>query len=193
MRTCLTAAVLVLAFVGGKVLAASSKESPVVFSVSLGSFPVKLEETTLNEVVSGVGRGITFAGIDDHERVQNLCYTSGDTYIILSSDFEMGGGQRVMNVQATPVAPEDTSWCWKIPSTFAPVAVNGMNLLGASEVTVRKKFGNAPLGRNGFLKYERSLPASIRAPNDCETYSWLEVVTVSGKVTAFRLGQVTGC
>jgi hypothetical protein len=168
--------------------------------VRMGSFYVRLEKTTLDDVrrVASVG-DIAHQG-DAGESVYWLCYTNvGPTppeRIWIMAHGEMGGDEHfVTNISAEVVpSAKATTDCPTLPAKLTPVSLD-------QDIWLRSLVGDV-LTKLGQPSYEKEAWRSFnyrgKVPGDCENegldlLSSLLVRVKSGQVTSLYLNRVTSC
>ena len=173
--------------------------SPLTSRVTLGSATIRLEETTFASVARKLGdASIMHVGDAGGSRYQ-ACYAANGTaparYYLESG--EMGGGDRVMQVDAVGVdvatAAEDpiiATHCRTLLPGTPPLTTNRGIRLGLTRADVERRVQRRGRDSAGVMLYERS-DAHGRGALAYDVFSWLRVRYSNGRVAAFSTGVVS--
>jgi hypothetical protein len=183
----------------GSLFVVAGLASPLTSRVILGSATIRLEETTFASVARKLGEAsIIHVGDAGGSRYQACYAASGPVparYYLESG--EMGGGDRVMQVDAVGVdvatAAEDpviaTNCRALLPGT-PPLTTNRGIRLGLTRADVERRVQRRGCDSAGVTLYERSEDHG-RGANASNVFSWLRVRYSNGRVAAFSTGVVS--
>jgi hypothetical protein len=168
--------------------------------VRMGSFSVRLEKTTLDEVRRAASVGDIAHQGDAGESAYWLCYTNSTPTqverIWIIAHGEMGGREhRITNISAELMPNGSaTSDCPALPTNMKPLSLDNGLWLNATTSAAKAKLG-APSYQKGSW---RSYDFQGKVPGNCESegfdlLSWLWLYFNNGRVNSLRVGQVTSC
>jgi len=147
----------------------------LVNSVAVGSFRIRLGQTTLAQVMSALGPSKVVETGDAGDYLARLCYQSADpsnpTYLVLESN-EMGGSEYVMGFQ---ISRGDARRDADLPCAALQVGAKGIVVtpgleLGARQRRLLARFGPAQADSCGFVRY-----AHGRGLGRTEADEWTEL------------------
>jgi len=172
-----------------------SKSKPAT-TVTLGSFELRFEETTLAMVIGAVGRGDVSHQGDAGDSIYWLCYTAPNERIWIIADGEMGGsGHAVTEVTAQRMERiQATDECPALPKSLQSISVAGQISLGSSERKALRILGQ-PSHRDGpwwSFDYQEKVPGNCE-PDGFDRMNWLLFKTEHGHIVTIHAGQVTSC
>jgi hypothetical protein len=160
--------------------------------VTLGTFRVEFEKTTLSEVQHAVKAGAIEQRGDAAEHILWLCYsiTQSERIWIISSG-EMGGREHaITEVAARRRNSENaTSDCPSLPRGMRPASMDKRIWLGSTEAELDRTFGPPSQSRGAW----RSYYFEIDVPRDCVEGNSLTIELEQGRVVALDAGQITSC
>ena len=162
--------------------------------LSLGSYDVLYEKTTLGEIKNKIGSGIIKHQGDAAESTYWLCYTSQKERIWVLSG-EMGGSNNaVLNVAVESGEFKASQDCPMLPNVFQPVSfVNGISL-GITKESVVKPFGRPSHAEGPWLSFDYAgKQMELCKPEGADVMNWALVKVVNGRVVAIHAGQVSSC
>ena len=172
---------------------ASMTKAPNRF-VSLGTFRIYFEQTTLSEVQRAVGVGSP-AGAHDLW----LCYTATHegirSRLWIISDGEMGGGSHVVTRFAAKYLTSEppTPDCPDLPTRMEPSGVERAIWLLSSDEQLEKYVGT-PSYKNGKW---RAYTFQTKVPGRCnggfDRLNWMTTEMDTRGVILIYAGQVTSC
>lgn len=176
----------------------SAPEVDVDFAggITLGSMPLTLEKTTLDQIQGGFG-GLLHSQGDAGSAVTWLCYTrhaktkaDTPTTVWFTSDNEMAGGtDAVSMVVVENVDASKVSGCATAPKTFA-FPIFGAPAIGASLADLQAKFGVLKRDRQHNAYYNSTRPVGDGSGKSI--YQKLGyVLSKKGAVFGIALSQVT--
>jgi hypothetical protein len=167
--------------------------------IRMGSFRVRFEKTTLDEVRHAASIGDIAHRGDAGESTYWLCYTNvaltrvERIWIIAS---EMGGSKHHVSHISAELVPEEgaTRDCPALPDKMKPLSLESGLWLNASESNARKR-----LGRPSYKKGPwQSFDYQSKIPGNCEGggfdfLNWVLLRFDGGRVNTVHAGQVTSC
>lgn len=132
---------------------------PLVRSVTVGSIRIRLEHTTLAQVMGALGPGRVVQTGDAGGSLARLCYESADAsdpaYLVLESG-EMGGGTYITGFEMSrgnALRRDPNLPCAKLRVTANHIVVAPGLELGARQRDLLARFGPAQADSAGFLRY----------------------------------------
>lgn len=174
---------------------ALSKEKPTS-KLTMGSFSVLYERTTLATIQKEIGSGAISHHGDAAESLYWLCYTGQSERIWIMAHGEMGGSKhRVTSVAAESMEhAEATNDCPVLPSKFQPITFDNDLWLGITEESVLQILGKPSHREDEWLyfDYEEKKPAACK-PEDADVSNWVFLKKRQGRVIQIHSGQVTSC
>jgi hypothetical protein len=168
--------------------------------LTLGTFRIRFEATTLAEVQRAAHAGSIEQQGDAGEHILWLCYTGKHRGIseriwIISSG-EMGGAEHAVTaITATALNRADpNSGCPFLPTTMQPVSLDTPLWLGSSDAEVEGVLGSPSHSDGPWRSYD----FKADSPSDCggegaQLGNWLVTKLKGGRVIAIYAGQVTSC
>jgi hypothetical protein len=168
---------------------------------------IRLEETTLDQIVGGVGRGHIDRSGDDHDLAYWLCYCvpgspwSQRLWIIAHG--EMGGPEHrvgavvVYQVEGRVSAPEA---CPSLPPAFKDISLDRGVRIGTQLTELLRILGRPSARREDWLmfQYAGKVAGKFRGPGDTvdrvvdfDEIGSLEARVVSERVAALRVSKTT--
>ena len=177
---------------------ASMKKEPTK-GITLGTFRVTFETTTLSDVKKAASAGAIAHTGDAGGSIYWLCYTTpyrnAVDRIWIISHGEMGGpegrvtafaGNRIDHGKATAECP-------LLPVKMQLSSLEAQVWLGASDAELQRHLG-PPSHNDGAWK---AYNFRTKVPGDCEAgydmLNWLFVKSARGQVTSIYAGEVTSC
>jgi hypothetical protein len=177
---------------------ASMKKEPTK-GITLGTFRVTFETTTLSDVKKAASAGAIAHTGDAGGSIYWLCYTTPHRDAVdrvwIISHGEMGGpegrvtafaGSRIDHGKATADCP-------LLPVKMQPGSLDVNVWLGASDAELQRHLG--PPSHNGGAW--KAYNFQTKVPGDCEggydMLNWLFVKSARGQVTSIYAGEVTSC
>jgi len=178
---------------------ATMKRKPST-GAKMGSFSVRFEKTTLDDVRKAASAGTISHHGDANESIYWLCYTNVTPIqtekIWIISHGEMGGPEHfVTNISAELLANERaTADCPALPEKLKPMVLDSHLWLNASASGVRAKLGNPSYQKGPW----RSFDYQGKLRGDCEgggfdVVNWLLLRFEKGRVNSLYVGQITSC
>ena len=168
--------------------------------INMGSFRIRFESTTLDDVrrASSVGE-IAHRG-DAGESAYWLCYTNLTPTLAervwVISHGEMGGSEHYVTNVSAELLPNGspTADCPALPDSLKPLSLDNRLWLGASASVANTKLG-APSHRKGAW---RSYDFQGKVPGNCagggfDLLAWLLLHFQNGRINSLQVGQVTSC
>lgn len=175
---------------------AMSREAPT-HGFALGSAIVRLEKTTLREIVISVGKGVVDHRGDAGESEYWLCYSRPQErpWIWIVSSGEMGGPDHLVTgfvAEELPTAT-GTADCPALPVIASVALSDHKGWLGMSASDVRNRFGlpSHEFGTWQAFNFEEKLKGVCDGASDRSNWLWLK--QEDGRVQAIIAGQVTSC
>ena len=177
---------------------ASMKREPTS-GVSLGTFRVTFESTTLRDVQQAALAGTVRHTGDAGGGINWLCYTAArrggvDTIWIISHG-EMGGPESSVTSFAASSLIKGTarSDCPPLPATLLPVSLDTHVWLGSTAADLQKRLGAASHTEGSWKAYN----FQTKVPGDCtggyDLLNWLFAESLAGHVSVLYAGQDTSC
>jgi hypothetical protein len=129
-------------------------------SISLGSFVVVFDKTTLGEAIEQIKTGEIQHQGDAAESVYWLCYSiqtpAGWEQLWLLSHGEMGGKEHVIYGVAAKLSSLKlpTASCPELPKNLRPVKLDNGFWLRSKKKNIEQKLGKPSLQRNQWLHYQ---------------------------------------
>jgi hypothetical protein len=168
--------------------------------LTLGTFRIQYEATTLAEVQRAARAGSIEQQGDAAENILWLCYTSkhrgSRVRIWIVSSGEMGGDQHaVTEVAATALNKDDRrDDCPSLPATMQPASLDSSLWLGSSDAELDRMLGS-PSRSDGAW---RSFDFEADRATDCggqgsQLGNWLVTKSAHGYVVTIFAGQITSC
>jgi hypothetical protein len=130
-----------------------SAERGLVRIVRIGSYPVELEATRLDDIRDHIGLGQSHQAGDASEFVRWYCYSEPKAILWLLSG-ELGGGEILTGVVAQTVGGSDRrrGACPALPETSRPVTL-GFGWLGSSRKALEASLGSPSLVEGEWLGF----------------------------------------
>jgi hypothetical protein len=178
---------------------ATMKRKPST-GLKMGTFRVRFESTTLDDVRRAASVGAIAHRGDAGESAYWLCYTSaGKTQterVWIVAHGEMGGsGHHITNISAELV-PNGiaTADCPALPDRLQPLSLDNQLWLGAPESAALAKLGAPSYKKDAWQSYD----FQGKVPGKCDgggfdLSAWLLLHFQSGRVNSLQAGQVTSC
>jgi hypothetical protein len=183
----------------GCLLVAAAAGSPLVARVTIGPATIALEETTFAAVAQQLGEApITRAGDAGGSRAQACYATIGprQTIYYLESG-EMGGGERIMQVDAvgvgTATAAEDAiiaTHCRTLASGAKAATTDRGIMLYQLRAEVERRLHSRGRDSAGVTLYSKAEKRGTGA-RAYDVSSWFRVRYRQGRVVAFSTGVVS--
>lgn len=166
----------------------------------MGTFRVRFERTTLDDIRRAASAGEIAHRGDAGESAYWLCYTNISPRRVerlwVIAHGEMGGPEHFVTNVSAELLPDGSATpdCPALPNSLKPLLLDNHLWLGASEGAAHAKLG-APSYRKGAW---RSYDFQGKARGNCEgggfdLISWLLLHLEQGQVNSLRAGQVTSC
>jgi hypothetical protein len=183
----------------GYLLIAVAGVSPLVARVTIGPATITLEETTFAAVAKQLGEApISRAGDAGDSRAQACYATRGPRQVIYYLESgEMGGGERIMQVDAVSVgaatAAEDSilaTHCRALASGAMAAQTDRGIMLGQLRTDVERRLHLHGRDSAGITMYTKSEKHGTGA-RAYDVSSWFRVRYLRGRVAAFSTGVVS--
>ena len=172
---------------------ALSSVKPTI-GISMGSFDVLYEKTTLGEIRDKIGSGVIKHQGDAAESTYWLCYTTKEERVWVLSG-EMGGSKNaVLNVAVESGEFKSSQACPMLPNGFQPLSFDNGLWVGASEESVLKLLGRPSHTEDQWLSFDYTgKEMEFCKPWGADVMNWVLVKVTNGHVVAIHAGQVTSC
>jgi hypothetical protein len=173
---------------------ASMREEPTK-GITLGTFRVEFETTTLSEVQHVAKVGAIEQRGDAAEHILWLCYSitrgEGSERIWIISSGEMGGPEHSITEVAAQrrksgTAPSD---CPSLPRGMQPASLDKRVWLGSTEAELEQNFGPPSHSQGAWRSYFFTKDVS----GDCTEGNSLDIKLEGGRVAELNAGQITSC
>lgn len=171
---------------------------PPDFEIKLGSTAIRLETTTLHEVITlaAIGR-VDHSGDAGGSRYW-VCYafrqgSAQYTLWLVSSPF--GGTERaILDVLVAPSSAE-TSDCPAIPERLTPISFAGGISIGSTAGAAISGFGPSGPQGGGWhgYRYSVTIPGVCGGGGDAQQGGSIAARVEGGRVVALAAGRATGC
>lgn len=177
---------------------ATSKPSA---GLRMGNLEVKLERTTLAEIVAATNLGTIRHRGDAGESVYWLCYTVVENEkaarVWIQASGEMGGPEHdvteiaVRSIANHPLASD----CPVLPKQFSKLSFGNGVSLGASKVEVGNLLGSGMIssGSQSFIGYHGKESGDGQCDGGYDLLNSLFLTFEAGVVVGIDAGQVTSC
>lgn len=181
---------------GGSISWPQRSQHRPVTHLMMGSFKVKLEETTLRQVIGAAGNGEIAHQGDAGESIYWLCYTTPNERVWIIADGEMGGEEhRVGQIVAREIrGVQSTKVCPSLSSNLLPLYLDKSIWLGTTKEKATHILGAPSHTDSSWQSYNYSgkVPGEC-SPEGFDLLNWLLLTVEGGKVVELRAGQVTSC
>lgn len=185
-------------FIEGKIKVPPTLKTDPLTSMRIGTFEVKLEETTLGDIINEVGVGSIQLTRETGESQYYLCYSLPDQHehIWLISHGEMGGPDHALTqvyaVSTTKPIRENVS-CPQIPARFQSISMK-FGWIGTTQKKLFASLGKPSGSKDGRLMffYEGKTPGIYEGKSvEFDVISYVEVVIDDGKISSIYASHVT--
>ncbi len=167
---------------------------------NMGTYPIKFEATTLNDVQKAAAVGEIAHQGDAGDSIYWLCYTNKnqnqDERIWIISHGEMGGPEHSVTLISAQILPnaKATPDCPTLPANLKPVSLDNHLWLNSPASDLLKPLGTPSYQKGSWQSYSYQ----GKVPGDCDgggfdLTNWLMLRLDKGRVTALHAGQVTSC
>jgi hypothetical protein len=178
---------------------ATLKQSPST-GLHMGSFPLRFEKTTLDDVRRAASIGEIAHRGDAGESTYWLCYMNlGATQIEriwVIADGEMGGPEHYITNISAELLPNGsaTADCPALPNSLKPLSLDNRLWLGTSKAGATTKLGAPSFQKGAWLSYD----FQGKVPGNCQGGGFdlsasLLLHFQNGHVNSLQVGQVTSC
>lgn len=178
---------------------ATMKRKPST-GLRMGTFRVRFERTTLDDVRRAASVGEIAHRGDAGESTYWLCYTNlaptEPARIWIVAHGEMGGPEHYVTNISAELLPKGnaTADCPALPNNLKPLSLDNRLWLGASEGIALAKFGAPSYKKDAWRSYD----FQGKVPGKCEgsgfdLVAWLLLHFKNGRINSLQVGQVTSC
>lgn len=168
--------------------------------LQMGTFRVRFERTTLDDVRHAASVGEIARRGDAHESAYWLCYTNpGETQterLWIVAHGEMGGDKHyVTNISAELVPNGNaTADCPALPNNLKPLFLDNRLWLGGSEGAALAKLGAPSYQKDAWRSYDFQGKVSRKCEGGSfDLGAWLLLHFHNGRINSLQVGQVTSC
>ena len=165
----------------------------------MGTFHVRLEKTTLDDVRNTVGFGDISHRGDAGDSIYWVCYTNVAQgrveRVWITSHGEMGGrDHRVTDISAEHLLNANpTPDCPPLPQRLTPLILDSQLWLGASEHDARARLGPPSFYKAPWLSFDYAGKLKGNCEGAFDLMNDLLLRIKNGRVNYLHAGQVTSC
>lgn len=175
---------------------ASLKEAPSE-SLTLGTFVIQFEKTTLAQVMSEASIGTIAHQGDAGGSEYWLCYSqpSAGVRIWIISNSEMGGNEHaVTGVVAEQLKTVRSSKdCPALPVQLQPPSLANQLWLGTMDLEIQSVLGMPSHQAGAWRTFDFQGTKKGKCEGGYDVYNWLWTRSDKGRVNRIEAGQITSC